>query len=41
MLSNDNYQEWKEKRKSNLMNLGSNVWNLVWNGYTKTPPSGE
>ena len=41
MLSNDNYQEWKENMKSKLMNLGSNVWYSVCNGFTKIHPSGE
>lgn len=41
MLSNENYQERKEEIKSKLMNLGSDVWNLVCKGFSKTPPSGE
>ena len=39
MLSKGNYQDWKEKMKSNLMNL--DVWYLVCNGYTKIPPLDE
>jgi len=39
MLSNDNYHQWKEKMKSNLMNR--DVWYLVCNGFTKIPPSDE
>lgn len=39
MLSKDNYQQWKENMKPNIMNL--DVWYLVCNGYTKIPPSDE
>lgn len=39
MLSNDNYLQWKEKMKPNLMN--HDVCYLVCNGYTKIPPSDE
>lgn len=41
MLSDDNYQEWKQNMKSKLINLGYEVWNLVCNVFTKTPPSSE
>ena len=36
MLGNDNYHQWKENMKSNIMNR--DVWYLVCNGYTKIPP---
>ena len=39
MLSNDNYHQWKENVKSNLMN--HDVWYLLSNGYTKIPPPNE
>ena len=39
MLRKDNYQQWKEKMKYNLMYL--DVWYLVCNDYTKTPPSNK
>lgn len=39
MLSNDNYQQWKEKMKYNLMNHVVLYW--VCNGFTKIPPSNE
>lgn len=41
MLIHDKYQEWKEKMKYKLINLGSDVYNLVCNGCTRSPPSSE
>ena len=41
MLSDDNYQEWKENMNYRLMNPGSDVWTLVCHGCSKTSPSSE
>jgi len=36
-----NYQDWKEKMMFKIIDLKLDIWNLVYNGYTKTPPWGE